>query len=709
MTAPWTSSRSALLSALRADQTERWHRGERVAVEHYLAQHPELTHDESLLLELVHAEVQLRQQAAETPTLQEYVHRFPGHAEALARLFAARREEGLPATLPEPGACEVHHTPAEQATMPGGWTGPRLPAIAGYEVLGELGRGGMGVVYRARQAGLERDVALKMVRWGGQASDQEVARFRIEAEAVARLRHPHVVQVHAFGEHEGQPYYVMELLAGSLSARLRGGPLPVREAAELARQVALAVAAAHRAKVLHRDLKPGNVLLDAEGRVRVADFGLAKLLDRDAGQTASETMLGTPAYMAPEQAGGRTREVGPAADVWAVGAILYECLTGQPPFRGASRDETLERVRRAEPQRPSRLRRGVSADLEGVCLKCLEKGWAQRYATAQELADDLGKWLDGLPTQARRQARARASWRVGVALALACLLGGLAVGLRPGARDGEEPQKPVGADAAQTPGQQLEAELRGGGRVVFVGPRGAPRSWRWMSGQETGQARLGADGTWQVQSWGLGLVELARDPKRARYRLSAEVRHENSREIGGAAGLYVALGEFPVPGDMVRLFVKLTYNDIFDEHEAFRRMLPPGGKRAPPRIEQNTVFLTACLTIRSLGKKGDQDVVGTRRRLFKPAGMDGGPWRRLVVDVRPRAVRALWGGQRVGEELTDAAINEAVRVNLAARGRGPTPPPFTSTRPIFTPGGSLGLFVEHGVVSVRNVVLEPLN
>src|SRR5262245_35950598 len=220
MTAPWTGSRSALLSHLREDQGERGRRGDRLTVEHSLAQHPELAQDAALIVDLVEAEVRLRLEAAETPTLEEYVRRFPRHEEALGRLFATRGRPGSPVTTPEEAG------PGDGARLPPGLAPP------GYDLVSELGRGGMGVVYQARQHGLERLVALKMVRWGGQASDQEVARFRTEAEAVGRLAHPHVVQVYAFGEHQGQPYYVMELLAGSLAGRLRHGPLPVRQAAE---------------------------------------------------------------------------------------------------------------------------------------------------------------------------------------------------------------------------------------------------------------------------------------------------------------------------------------------------------------------------------------------------------------------------------------------------------------------------------------------
>jgi tRNA A-37 threonylcarbamoyl transferase component Bud32 len=289
---------------------------------------------------------------------------------------------------------------------------PAAPAVPGYELLEELGRGGMGVVYKARQTALKRLVALKMILHADHAGPEERRRFRAEAEAVARLQHPNIVTVHETGEHGGAPFFSLEYCpGGSLSKRLAGAPQPPRAAAKLVETLARAVHAAHQAGVVHRDLKPANVLLAADGAPKVADFGLAKSLDRDAGQTRSGAVLGTPSYMAPEQAAGRARDVGPAADVYALGAILYEMLTGRPPFRGASAAETLEMVRRQPPVPPRRLGLKVPRDLETVCLKCLEKEPRQRYASAAELADDLRRFLNTEPIRARRVGATGRAWR----------------------------------------------------------------------------------------------------------------------------------------------------------------------------------------------------------------------------------------------------------------------------------------------------------
>jgi serine/threonine-protein kinase len=268
--------------------------------------------------------------------------------------------------------------------------------IPGYEILGELGRGGMGVVYKARQTGLGRAVALKCILSGQHAAPAELARFRSEAQAVARLQHPNVVQVYEVGEHDGVPYFSLELCeGGSLADRLRGTPLPAREAAQLVATLARAVQAAHTCNVVHRDLKPANVLLSADGTPKVTDFGLAKRLDVETGQTQSGAIVGTPSYMAPEQAAGRTREVGPAADVYALGAILYECLTGRPPFKGETPFDTLMQVLEREAAPPRLLNPHITRDLETVCLKCLEKDPRRRYPGVAALAEDLERYLRG--------------------------------------------------------------------------------------------------------------------------------------------------------------------------------------------------------------------------------------------------------------------------------------------------------------------------
>ena len=286
--------------------------------------------------------------------------------------------------------------------------------IAGYEVEAELGRGGMGVVYKARHLALKRTVALKMVLAGAYAGPDERTRFQREAESVAALRHANVVQIHDVGEADGRPYFTMEYVeGGSLAQKLAGTPQPSREAAALVATLAGAVKAAHDSGIVHRDLKPANVLLTPDGTPKVSDFGLARRMSGDAALTWAGAAVGTPSYMAPEQAHGQPGTVGPASDIYSLGAILYECLTGRPPFRAETATETLRQVTSQDPAPPSRLNRTVPRDLETICLKCLQKAPPHRYATAQALADDLKRFDEGRPILARPVGWPTRLWRWG--------------------------------------------------------------------------------------------------------------------------------------------------------------------------------------------------------------------------------------------------------------------------------------------------------
>jgi tetratricopeptide (TPR) repeat protein len=288
---------------------------------------------------------------------------------------------------------------------------PECPRrVAGYELLEELGRGGMGVVYKAHQTSPSRLVALKMILAGSYAEPARRSRFRAEGDATARLQHPNIVQIHEVGQHDGLPFLVLEYVGGgSLADRLNGMPQPARPAAELVEVLARAVHYAHTHGVVHRDLKPGNILLGEDGQPKITDFGLARHERPEL--TATGDVLGTPSYMAPEQAAGGRQPVGPPADVWALGAILYECLTGRPPFRATTPLETLEQVISQEPVAPAQLQGKTPRDLNTICLKCLQKDPARRYGSALELADDLRRFLDGKVIRARPVRAVERGWR----------------------------------------------------------------------------------------------------------------------------------------------------------------------------------------------------------------------------------------------------------------------------------------------------------
>lgn len=309
-----------------------------------------------------------------------------------------------------------------------------LPKIPGYEVVCVLGQGGMGIVYQARHLKLNREVALKMIVSGSNASLADIERFQTEAEAAARLHHPHVVQIFDVGQHEGMPYFSMEICrGGSLAGRLRDAPLPPADAARIVALLADAVDHAHGKKIIHRDLKPSNILYTEDGVPKIADFGLARKLDA-AGQTASGAILGTPSYMAPEQTGVSKLPTGPLADIYALGSILYECLTGRPPFKAATVMETLLQVVQVEPVAPRLLQPRTPRDLETICLKCLMKDSSRRYPTACALGEDLRNWSENRPIHARpvSQSERTIRWTQRNPL-IASLLTGIVVSVTAGA------------------------------------------------------------------------------------------------------------------------------------------------------------------------------------------------------------------------------------------------------------------------------------
>jgi serine/threonine-protein kinase len=401
-----------LVGQLERDQRARWQAGERVLVEIYLKEHPALQSQPDRIVDLLYNEFLLRETAGEKPRPEEYLTRFPDLTNLLLDQFEVH---GALRSPPEPNAATgqeptIFSPSADAASVPGTM---ELPAIPGYEVIKELGRGGMGVVYLAWQQDLNRLVALKMILTGALAGAGELARFRTEAEAGARLQHPHIVQIYEVSRHDQRPYIALEYVeGGSLAQKLDGTPFPARQAVELLHVVSRAVHYAHQRGIVHRDLKPGNVLLTADGMPKITDFGLAKIrVGGGEAHTRSGAVVGTPSYIAPEMAGGKARDAGPAVDVYALGAILYELLTGRPPFKAETPLETLLQVQTVEPVAPSRLQPKLSRDLATITLKCLEKEPTKRYASAEALAEDLRRFLAGEPIQARRAGNIERSWR----------------------------------------------------------------------------------------------------------------------------------------------------------------------------------------------------------------------------------------------------------------------------------------------------------
>jgi WD40 repeat protein/tRNA A-37 threonylcarbamoyl transferase component Bud32 len=446
--------------------------------------------------------------------------------EALGQMNDLPMPEGLtllPPTLP-PEDAALLPAPGAVASVP-------LPSLPGYEVLGKLGEGGMGVIYKARHLKLNRVVAVKMILAGGHAGSSERVRFLAEAEAIAALQHPNIVALLEYGEHQGLPYFTLELMpGGSLAAHLNRTPQPARAAARLVEQLARGIHHAHTHGIVHRDLKPANVLLAAEGTPKISDFGLARRGAMGTGMTATGDVLGTPSYMAPEQAGGK-KGVGPAADIYALGAILYEMLTGRAPFKAATPMDTVLQVLGDEPVSVRRLQPQLPKDLETICHKCLEKEPARRYGSAAELADDLRRFLDGEPIHGRPVGAAERALKwvrrrptlaaAYVLLALVLVLGGLGGGAtwlwrhaevaRGQAEDARdqltvEKQQTERARLEAEAGRQREAELRGRLARLSYFHQISLAHREWQDGEVARAEQLLQDCPAQLRHWEWGYI-----------------------------------------------------------------------------------------------------------------------------------------------------------------------------------------------------------
>jgi serine/threonine-protein kinase len=344
---------------------------------------------------------------------------------------------------------------------------PRLHYFGDYELLEEIARGGMGVVYRARQVSLERIVAVKMMRPGLLATEDEVRRFRAEAKTAAAMQHPNIVAIHEVGEFDGLHYFSMDFVDGpNLADLVRERPVDCAEAASHLRTLAAAVQYAHGRGILHRDLKPSNILLDSAGRPHITDFGLARPLDSDASVTMPGVVAGTPAYMSPEQAAGRHELLGPASDIYSLGAVLYELLTGRPPFHGRTQVETVNRVIGERPIPPRKFNATIPRAIEAICLRCLEKEPARRYGSAADLAADLDRFLEGSPVAARRRSNLR---RLLIALAAVLLLGVVASVIRTNRPGTNFQGRPIEVKTVSVPVKQLRIRRISRNRIRMAG------------------------------------------------------------------------------------------------------------------------------------------------------------------------------------------------------------------------------------------------
>jgi serine/threonine protein kinase len=583
-----------------------------------------------------------------------------------------------------------------------------LPLSFGnYELLGELGRGGMGIVYKARQKLADRLVALKVMRDHESVSAEERQRFTAEVRALGRVTHPHIVAVFEVGEEQGCPFFTMEYVDGKpLSRLLREGKTSTpAESARLIEDLAGAVQAAHAVGVLHRDIKPGNILIGPHGEAKLTDFGLAKHLDQDTGLTAAGSAIGTPSYMPPEQASGDLAKLGPRTDVYALGATFYELLTGRPPFVGETVGGTLARVLRDEVVPPRTIRPGLSPELEAVCLKCLEKNPAHRYGSAQELSEDLARWRNGEATRARpwswrrRLARSmRRRWRpITAALVVLLVLGAFVFTF-------------VLSDPeyrARRAMQQVDRAIRTGERTVLVGPIGPPKWSRRVLGIDSELSTDPAE-VFTVKSNSAALIELAPAAHHQRFRISAELRTRSSSYTISWSGIYFANAHTPAdPAGFAERLLVVCHN---------RTLGPP----IPPSGVAVNVF-DYLLTRREGAPKLDSfGSLGVHFYHPNPEGM-GDPWQYVEVEVTPETIRARWRDEDgsfhpvgipnfkrntvsdIPVENLDKDLDDRVRKKLEELSLKDVP-----RRIEYTPGGALGLYVDHAAVEFRNVVYEQL-
>ena len=645
------------------------------------------------------------------PSLEQLDQYHSGRLPAAEALAVARHLAACPACAAAFDAATVVSPPRSTARpvatlreAPAPLPPPALepPVLFGkYRVVRKLAEGGMGVVYEAREEPLERPVALKLVRCGWLAGDAALRRFRTEARAITRLDHPHIVRIYDYDEFGGSPYFTMELMpGGSLADRLQGRPLPEREAAMLVETLARAVQYAHDHRVLHRDLKPANVLLTADDTPKLSDFGLAKLLDADGGQTHTDAVMGTPSYMSPEQAGGDAKKVGPASDVYSLGAIFYEVLTGQPPFRGQTRTETLELVRTTAPRPPAELRPGLSPALEAICLKCLEKDPRDRYASAGQLADRLRSFLDGKPIAERPPGWLNKTWRslrrhplaaaAVVLLAVVCVSGLLAARyLRP-----------------ESPRAEIQSRMKKDGRYEFKGTEPLPGPWSWF-GKESGKIRSNPeDECFTITTLGIALVELTPDTGCDRYLFSAEVRHDNAVNVASRVGLYFGGRDVGVAGGpRFRSYYSFSLSDR-DNPQARDPKDQKGGK-AGQEPEHGAKLRYTCSAADVAADPARVSSLLSGKPVKFPAANPNpnpAPWRTLTLEITPDGVRAIGpAGEKEKPLDADADFLRGRQKRLADDLSTPQGVPVE-----FRHRGGIGLIVVCGEASFRHVVLKRL-
>jgi serine/threonine protein kinase len=674
--------------------------GQDCCAEDLLSSFPDLASNQEAALQLVCAEFSIRKELGQNPDPAEWYERFPQWRPQIMERLQDDSTADLHLTSGVATAGESSATTAMHESMPEPRPSNQPRKLGRYEVLEEVGHGGMGVVYRAWDSALHREIALKTIRAGLFADAEQVERFRREAQAAAQLDHPNILRILDVGEQDGQDYYTMAFAeGGSLGERAAGFREPAA-AAQLIEKLARAVDYAHGKGIVHRDLKPANVLLDERGEPVISDFGLAKLLDANANAdllTLTGQVLGTPAYMAPEQALAGSGKVGPLSDVWALGVILYELVLGRRPFTGKG-PELTEQILSSDPPRPRKLARKLDPGLETVVLKCLQKEPARRYASAAALADDLGRWQrgeailarpDGWLRQVRRAVgRHPAMSTAAVLLVLASLTAWGLWANRDRFRDADEldhsppvrQENPSPEQIAKEKFEALQTKLAAGQRVDLIGETGRPDWYIVRSAfNDPNHPFKMQDDFFTVDCLATCLVELVPHHPLDRYKFSVMVRQNDSLQEG-MVGLYINHVQRADKGEQHHFLVAQEFVEI--------------GQPNPVRKYQ--------LDVLHFSEQQDgQQANFHRRRLAQKNHQPGkfATWRKLCLEVTPEKIIAKVDDIPQGEATLDRVNQEIKGIGKGYENLGV---------PQFSPRNSAGLYVSRGQASFKLARIEPL-
>jgi hypothetical protein len=649
-----------------------------------------LASDPSRALELIVLEFQYRKQLGQNPQPSEWYQRFPHWREQLQARLEGTPPEGVADAKQETVAVQTApYFDAQQLTAVE--LEVEFPILGRHEILEEIDRGGMGVVYRARDLVLDRVVALKVIRSGSFASADEVRRFYREARAAAQLRHPNIVPIYGMGLCEQQHCFTMALFPrGSLMRHLADYRTDARGAVALLVKIARAVQEAHERGIIHRDLKPGNILLDERGEPAVSDFGLAKRVDVSATLTQPSHAVGTPAYMSPEQV--RCEEATALSDVWSLGVILYELLTGSRPFAGNAADDVKQQIVHSDVVSPRRLRPDLPRDLETIVLACLEKDPVRRYPSAAALADDLERWQRGEAIQARPESR----WhrlrrqfrrRVGMKGVMLLLIGLMLMGAAATGVWGIFSYYSPEAQAERAL-KAMQRDLAAGKPVTLIGETGPPK---WYGSRINKNAQLSLsmqpDKPFVFSDVGIGLLELLPHPKRQHYRFSAEVRNGDNHPIipeSAQFGIFFGACEQQTPLGPEQCCYVFCFGPI-----------------------NRTMFMRVCCLhcldpqfTDNWSKICNSNLLVQR---LPPPPPDG--WHKLAVEVAPDRFVAYFDGGRVGEFPFWQGELLQNHHDWWTKALGVSPPPPPAACALL---GALGLYVEKDSADFRNVAVEPL-